>query len=195
VKSRYLRTDEREDLLSSLKLVHVSAHECRSDVQFWKWVLVGTHSTLQAALVFHLSHGNSLLVAKPAHVKKWLQAYRSGSDYPDMHMDFFLELYERAKSVEVLGFRLVTDRTQDKSVEWLLEFRNEFIHFMPKAWSIELAGLPEICLDSLEVVRALAQGPIRTRWESDAQAERFAYAFNLCRDLLQEHRVAVELRR
>src|SRR5262245_13143801 len=184
VSAEYLQTDEREDLLSSLKLVRVSALECRDDVQFWKWILVGAHSSLQAAIVFHLSFGNDLLVAKPAHAKKWLEAHRSGGDYPDMHMDFFLALYEKAKSQDVLAFRLVTAPSQDQSVKTLLGLRNDFVHFMPRGWSIELAMLPKICLDSLKVVEVIAQGPIRMRWENDAQAERFEGVLAECRDLL-----------
>ena len=169
----FLRTDEREDLISSLKLVRISAQRAETDLQYWKWILIGTHSALQAAIVFHLSFGNDLLVAKPAHANRWLNAYRGNGSYPDMHMDYFLDLYRKAGSVEVLGFRLPTTETQDASVQRLLEFRNDFIHFMPKGWSIELAGLPDICIDSLNVVSALANGPIQMRWEDDSQQDRF----------------------
>ena len=188
----YLRTDEREDLLSSLKLIRVGARKCRDDVQFWKWIVVGAHSSLQAAVVFHLSFGNDLLVAKPAHAKKWLEAHRGNRDYPDMHMDFFLELYRKAKSQQILGFRLVTEESQDQSLERLLELRNEFVHLMPKGWSIELAILPGICLDLLAVVDALAQGPLGSRWEDDAQAEHFEGLLGECRALLQHFQVTYD---
>lgn len=181
----YLRTDEQEDLLSSLKLVCISAQECRHDDQFWKWILVGTHSSLQAAIVFHLSFGNSFLVAKPNHTKKWLAAHQSGGNYPDMHMDYFLELYEKAKSQEVMGFRLTTHASQDESVKLLTELRNDFVHFMPKGWSIELAMLPPICLDSLALVEELARGPLRVRWESDSQAEHANALLSDSRDLIR----------
>jgi hypothetical protein len=184
VSDQYLRTDEREDLLSSLKLIRVSAQESQRDVHFWKWILIGTHSALQAAIVFHLSFGNDLLVAKPAHAKKWLQAHRSGGDYPDMHMDFFLDLYEKSKSQSVLGFRLATEASQDQSVETLLGLRNDFVHFMPKGWSIELSMLPEVCLESLKIVETLARGPIRMRWENDEQAEYFEGILAECQDRL-----------
>jgi hypothetical protein len=192
VSAPYLRTDEREDLLSSLKLIRVSAQECRDDVQSWKWIVVGAHSSLQAAIVFHLSFGNDLIVAKPAHAKKWLAAHRGSGNYPDMHMDFFLELYRKAKSEQILGFRLVTEESQDQSVERLLELRNEFVHFMPKGWSIELAMLPGICLDSLAVIGALAQGPLGSRWEDDPQPEHLESVPGECRALLQQLQVTYD---
>jgi hypothetical protein len=177
---QYLQTDEKEDLISSLKLVQVSADLCQGDVQFWKWVLVGTHSSLQAAIVFHLGFGNDLLVAKPAHAKKWLAAYRGGNDYPDMHMDYFLELFDKAKTQAILGNRLRSTESQDKSVERLLAFRNEFVHFMPKGWSIELAGLPEICIDALRLIEDLAANALSYRWEDEDQAARFSELLSCC---------------
>jgi hypothetical protein len=171
---RYLRTDEREDLISSLKLVALSLRHCAADLHYWKWILIGAHSSLQAAIVFHLSFGNDLLVAKPGHAKKWLEAYRGDKDYPDMHMDYFMDLYRKAKIVEILGFHLVTTELQDVSVKRLLDLRNDFVHFMPKGWSIELAGLPQTCLESLNVIAALSNGPIQMRWEDEAQKVRFA---------------------
>jgi hypothetical protein len=36
--------------------------------------------------------------------------------------------------------------SHDKSVRKLNSFRNDFIHFVPKGWTLELTGLPRICL-------------------------------------------------
>jgi hypothetical protein len=182
----YLRTDEREDLISSLKLVRLSVQQCADDLQYWKWALIGAHSSLQAAIVFHLSFGSDLLVAKPEHAKKWLEAYRENADYPDMHMDYFMELYRKAKAEDVLGFRLLATESQDANVKRLLGFRNDFIHFMPKGWSIELAGLPAICIDSLNIVAALAQGPIQMRWDDDSQKARFSAVLAESIELLEK---------
>ena len=173
MRPSYLRTDEREDLISSLKLVDLSCQQLAADLQYWKWTLVGVHSSLQAAMVFHLSFGNDLLVARPKDAERWLEAYHGDEDYPDMHMDYFMDLYSKTKSEEVLGFRITIDEHQDDSVRRLLNLRNDFIHFMPKGWSIQLAGLPRICLDALDVVSRIAQGPIQMRWGDDDQKARF----------------------
>ena len=192
MSAQYLRTDERDDLLASLKLVCVSARECQRDIQFWKWILVGTHSSLQAAIVFHLSFGNNLLVAKPKYAKKWLEAHRTEGNYPNMQMDFFLELYEKAKAQEVLGFRLATQASQDESVEMLVTLRNEFVHFMPKGWAIELAGLPGICLNALGVIELLLRGPMQKRWENEAQTANVQGLLAECRVLIQERHMAYQ---
>ncbi len=36
------------------------------------------------------------------------------------------------------------------------EFRNKFEHYPPRAWSIEIHGMPHIAIDVLDVVRFLA---------------------------------------
>jgi hypothetical protein len=52
---------------------------------------------------------------------------------------------------------LILTENQKTSIEALKsEFRNEFEHFKPKGWSIEIHGMPEIAIDVLEVIRSLA---------------------------------------
>ena len=60
----------------------------------------------------------------------------------------------------------------DKSVKQLNSFRNEFIHFVPKGWSLELAGLPDICLDCLEVVQFLAWESGNVPWYEEDNKKR-----------------------
>jgi hypothetical protein len=43
-----------------------------------------------------------------------------------------------------------------------------------------LAGLPEICIDSLEIIKALEEGALSFRWEDERQAERFADILAAC---------------
>jgi len=42
--------------------------------------------------------------------------------------------------------------TQDRSIKKLNSLRNEFIHFVPKGWSLEVSGLPQIVDDCLDVI-------------------------------------------
>ena len=52
---------------------------------------------------------------------------------------------------------LVMTRTQKESIEFLTnELRNNFEHYLPKLWSIELHGLPETAMDVLDVIHFLA---------------------------------------
>jgi hypothetical protein len=78
-------------------------------------------------------------------------------------MDFFLNLYEKVKSDAVCCYvgskKKVPGPSHDYSMKKLNELRNNFIHFLPKVWSVELTGLPNLCLECLEVADFLG-------WES-----------------------------
>jgi len=52
----------------------------------------------------------------------------------------------------------VTDE-QKSSFGRLHNLRNNFAHFTPKGWSIELSGLPEIFLDMVAVIDGIAKDP------------------------------------
>lgn len=66
--------------------------------------------------------------------------------YPEERMDIFLSLYEKIKSDVVCRYtgstRFVPDPRHDESMRKLNQQRNDFIHFLPKVWSVEdLASL------------------------------------------------------
>lgn len=45
--------------------------------------------------------------------------------------------------------------SQGESVKRLNRLRNEFIHFVPKGWSLEISGLPQIFFDCLNIIEFL----------------------------------------
>jgi hypothetical protein len=60
----------------------------------------------------------------------------------------------------------------------LNEIRNQFIHFMPKVWVLELTGLPAICLDCLAVARFLHKEGGNILWHKTELRERAEEAFD-----------------
>ena len=57
MKERWLRTDEREDVLASLRMVDSSCDAADKDLNAWKWIVIGTHSALQGVMALHLGFG------------------------------------------------------------------------------------------------------------------------------------------
>jgi len=72
----------------------------------------------------------------------------------------FKRLYNEQKRRE-LGAGKVLDIkvTQRRSFRHLHDLRNDFSHFTPKGWSIELTGLPVIFLDALDVIEEISEDP------------------------------------
>ena len=45
--------------------------------------------------------------------------------------------------------------TQGESIKTLNRLRNEFIHFVPKGWSLDVSGLPHLFLDCFNIIEFL----------------------------------------
>ena len=68
----------------------------------------------------------------------------------------------------------------------LNEFRNTFTHFTPKGWSLELAGLPRICLNTLEVMNFLGLQTTAVLWYKPTRRTRAERALKrMTKTLLQ----------
>lgn len=125
-------------------------------------------------MAFHLGFGNDLLVMTQEDAEAWLEAHESEAAYPESEMDSFLNLYKKIKKHEILDFRFTPTGQQGSSIKRLNWFRNEFVHFMPKGWSIEMSDMPSICLDTLNIMKSLNDGPVGNRWEDEMQAKLFS---------------------
>jgi hypothetical protein len=169
---RWLRTDKYADVESSLRMALQAVRGVDRDILEWKWVLVAVHAAVQGFFVLSLSKGNSLLTLKGPHARAWLKAYRSGGPWPQkLDLDYFLELYAKAKQ-EISSGLLADPTNYDEGMRTLNNLRNGFIHFSVDGWSVELAGLPMICMRCLEVTDHLAWRSSAIRWRSEAQSTR-----------------------
>jgi hypothetical protein len=169
----WFRTDEREDVIASLSLFIQSVKLLEEDSLYWKWSIISLHSAVQGMMAFHLSFGNDLLVMSKSDAEKWLESHETDSEYPETQMDGFLNLYKKIKKHDVLGYYFKPRNQQGRSIKKINIFRNEFIHFMPKGWSIEMSGMPKIFNDCLNVIKALGEGPVSKRWEDENQKNVF----------------------
>ena len=186
----WLRTDETEEAVSALEMLAETAPFLLTDSYRWKWAIIATHNALQGFMVLALRQGNGLLALKDEIAAQWLKAYREDGNYPVEKLDNFLNLYKKVKSDRMLCYvhsrKFIAAPDHNRSVRKLNELRNEFIHFVPKGWSLELTGLPEICLCCLEVIEFLG-------WESgniilykDVQQKRALSAINKAKKALAD---------
>jgi len=167
-RSPYLRTDEQEEAVRSLEWAELQARTLDADSYAWKWVLIALHNAIQGFMVLALWNGNGLLALRPKVAKKWMEAYESGGPFPAEKLDEFLNLYLKVKDPDnfhtIGAGPFVPVGTHDHSMSQLNEFRNMFTHFTPKGWSLELAGLPRMCIDTLEVINYLGLQSTAVLW-------------------------------
>ena len=186
MNEHWLHTDEKADLVASLALLEVALDQATKDIAAWKWVVIATHSALQSAIACHLGAiGNRFLVAKQEDAEAWLKAHDEGTPYPEMMMDSFPNLYDKLKHEEIYSYKFAPRGTQGRSIKKINEYRNEFVHFMPKGWALELSGLPAMCIDCLDVINELDEHTLHVRWQDDFQRASFRTLLNLCLEKLK----------
>lgn len=164
----YLRTDELRELVEALRKVAEELEAAEADSYAWKWAIIAMQNAVQNAIVAAISGTDQLGALTKKAAREWLEAYEQDrTDYPEPWLANFLELYARMKSQTAFS----ATAESDKDIKRLVEFRNDFMHFTPKGWSIQLAGLPRLLRNALAVVQHLGwQGHIIWYEETDQTA-------------------------
>lgn len=184
----WLRTDEREDFLTSLSECLRSLKVVNDEAAAWKWAVLSLHNALQGAMVCHLSGTANIggLGAKAARAwLEWHERDRQGkvertylgtgaqgipqykikngqapSDRLADAAELFARLYDGRRRQEAgAGAILEIQKSQQDAFARLHDLRNNFSHFTPKGWSLELSGLPNVFLEILEVLRIISEDP------------------------------------
>ena len=179
--NNWLKTDEYKEITYTLEILEYYTSKVKDDIYFWKWAILALHSALQGFMVIGLKDSAGLNILKDDIAEEWLQAYREGGQFPIEKLDTFLNLYKKIKSNRMLMYfhskKFVPEGTQGQSIKKLNILRNDFMHFIPKGWSLEVSGLPIICMDCIQIIRFLGWSSGNFIWRDENQK-------NKCNDLL-----------
>jgi hypothetical protein len=157
----YVVFDEIEDVLSSLELLTVITPLVLHQPLLWKWMIVGAQSALQGAMVCALQDTTRTSVLKKksaAAMLTYLQDRVEGAEMPKEWLEDFEPLLKKCEGQ--LGLTLGARERKDILLLHS-EFRNSFIHFTPKGWSIEKVGLPRIVKAALSLERQIEEQSAR----------------------------------
>jgi hypothetical protein len=144
-KEKWLRLSEEKNAIDYLEKAAIFIKSVSENYNDWKWVIIGLHGALYGfAIAACRGTDSRSVVTKKGHLISFWQALKRCQD-PN-HMKMLIH-----------SKHPILTENQKGSIEALKsEFRNEFEHFKPKGWSIEIHGMPEIAIDVLEVIRFLA---------------------------------------
>lgn len=185
----YMRTDEESEAVAALAMVARMAGEVTSDIYAWRWVVLALHNAVQGFMALSLRHGNGFLALSPRCFAAWMDAYENNGEYPREELDTYLNLYKKVKSRDigsVGGNRPFTPSgSQGRSIRKLNELRNEFIHFTPKGWSLEVTGLPQICMDCLKLVAFLGWETQNIFWHNQECTQLVKESHAVCMECFQ----------
>ena len=167
----YLRTDEEAEAANAMEMVARFTEGVEDDPRLWRWIIIALHNAVQGVMVLSLRHGNGLLALTDECFKEWMSAHENRTPYPEERLDGYLNLYKKVKHREtgqIGGNQRFTPKgSEGKNIKRLNGFRNEFIHFTPKGWSLEVDGLPQICLDCARLISFLGWETQNVFWHSE----------------------------
>lgn len=187
---KWIRTDEAEDVLGSIRHAIRAAQFVGEDPLAWKWVALALHSALQGACVCHLTTTARPVGAVTQHNEgEWL-AYFEESRTNSMAKPpktYLMDLPDLLKAVRKPyssgdGSNVVGVAISESELSWLTRFhkeiRNEFVHFKPIGWSIEVSGIPEIAKLVARVIGDCLQFGWAFRHQDRLQREEMQRSLN-----------------
>lgn len=155
----YIETDLATDTLCSLQMVEWALKETKTNIQMWKWVILGVHSALQSAMVAHLSGTAQLGANTSRNAGEWLENWNKGGDgtSPEPFLASASVLFERVANPKIriegtLGDVVSISDDEKISFDRLNKLRDQLTHFKSLTHLIEIQGIPKIVNDTLGIV-------------------------------------------
>lgn len=163
-KETWLHTNEIEQFVGALEFAAELLPSAINDPSYWKWEIVALHNALQGAFVCALSGADTAGISflnKKSGEKMWHWLEVTSRSQPEVpppseRLAEILVLFERVKNPIYLENPLPSDERADSDVKMLNDLRNDFIHFVPRSWSVELSGMPRIANTVCRAIRYLA---------------------------------------
>lgn len=168
----WIETNETEDVAGSIRHALRAAQVLGEDPQAWKWVVMALHSALQGACVCHLTTTAAPVGAvTERNAREWLAYFEDSRTNPHarppktrlMGLPDLLKAVRKPSSAGD-GSNGAGVAISESELSWLLRFhkeiRNQFAHFEPMGWSIEVSGIPAIA----KLVARIIEDILRTGW-------------------------------
>jgi hypothetical protein len=149
IKGKWLRLTEERNALDYLRQAYFHICRTESNIMAWKWVVICLHGALYGFAICAIkgTYSGNVTYKTPKGIQKLIS---------------FNEALKRCQDQNCMRFagNNYTLQLSDSQRESILilkkEFRDNFEHYIPKGWSIEVHGFPEIAIDILDIVRILA---------------------------------------
>ena len=158
----WYRTDIFEELNEAIKFSEAYLKRLTELHLDFRWCVIGSTMALQSALIYQLyghdTSGTASLTKKSA--QKSLEAISTQSfvNFPTQRLETPKLLLKKITSTT--DFKNRWDSLDIENCETIINFRNEFIHYLPQSWSIELSGAPALFTSCWTIIADLLQAPI-----------------------------------
>ena len=165
IKGKYLRFSEETNALDYLERAGQFINEAVTDPKAWKWVILSLHGAL---------YGFAISAAKGSDYQSVVKITKKGHKRL-ITLNEALSMCQDDQWMGTLhgGSALKLTTSQKDSIRRLKEtLRNNFEHYIPGGWLIEMHGFPQISIDVLDVIRFLAVETFRYQHLNQAQRKK-----------------------
>jgi hypothetical protein len=180
----WVQTDEAEDVAGSIRHVIRAAQFVKEDSAALKWVVMALHSALQGACICHLTTTAAPVGAvTERNAGEWLNYFEDtrtnpNAKSPKTHLMGLPDLLKAVRKPCSAGdgSNVVGVLITESELNWLSRFhkniRNQFAHFEPMGWSIEVSGIPEIAKVIARIIRDILEMGWAFRHQDHAKREK-----------------------
>src|SRR4030095_10116296 len=164
-RQKWLTLTEETNALDYLERAGQFITEADTNPSAWKWVVLALHGAL---------YGFAIAACKGTNYETVIRKTKRGAEHL-ISLDEALTKCADPACMGTLkgGLALRLTDSQKNSIRRLKKtLRNNFEHYVPRAWSIEIHGLPQISMDVLDVISFLAVDTFRYQHLNQSQRRR-----------------------
>lgn len=160
VNGYWYRIDEQRFAVATAKHALRCLNELKADSEQFPWAIIALHGATQAAMITNLTGTAGIGALDQATANQTLSAIHGEAEYPKAaYVAPFLELLRRTRKaerrLEQAGSLIEMSRANLRALGLLNSLRNDFVHFSPRGWSVEISGLPRIIEACVSILRAV----------------------------------------
>lgn len=180
-EGKFLRITELSNAIDYLRQVVSFIDKVNNEPMMWKWVVIALHGALYSFTICACKGTNPDRVTRQRKKGTWLISFPEA--LRKCQNSEFMMLYYNSK-------KLVLNRDQRKAIRMLKEtLRNEFEHYIPKGWYIELNGMPAITYHVLDVISFLALETGNVTYYKKVKRKKVESLLHQSKKLLSETRL------
>jgi hypothetical protein len=165
IRPKWLRFTVETNALDFLERAGEFIRQTESDITAWKWVILALHGAL---------YGFAIAACRSTDLENIIHRTKKGVERL-ISLDEALRICQDGKWMGTLygGKPLELTDSQKYSIRKLSKsLRNNFEHYIPKGWSIEIYGLASIAMDMLDIIRFLSVETFRYQHLNQSQRRR-----------------------
>lgn len=189
--TKFFRIDEKENAIDFLGKALVFLCEVEQNPFNWKWFTIALHNATYSFMLLALQNPDLSGIWKEPEVRD--KEGRIDLFNDNKKLISFMEAFKRIQDPNRMGGYVgckafSAEPSHEKSMRKLNDhYRNQFVHYRPMSWSIEIKDFIKISLPVLEIIEFLVFESGRVRFFEDSQFKRTRTYLDAIKSILKNY--------